>query len=74
MDKKALLAGLLRLAQALLEAWREARGRDVRRRARDDGAGLLLSQLRGGDSAPAGTDQPSEAGAERQGGAVDEQR
>ena len=68
---------ILQLVTALLEAVRRSRSRSVRRRAADDGAGVLLGQLNPGspDAADAaGADKPATSGTGRSSGGVDEQR
>ena len=73
MGWQGWITAILQLVNALLEAVRRSRSRSVRRRAADDGAGLLLGQLNPGSSDAGSTDEPATAGPERNAGRVDEQ-
>lgn len=74
MDWKTWLAALLQLAAALLEAVRASRDVRVRRRAADDGAGVLIAQLNPGSPDAADADKSATSGTRRSAGGVDEQR
>lgn len=73
MGWQGWITSILQLVTSLLGAARRSRSRSVRRRAADDGAGLLLGQLNPGSSDAADADKSATAGTERNAGRVDEQ-
>lgn len=74
MGWQGWITAILQLVTALLEAVRRSRSSSVRRRAADDGAGVLLGQLNPGSSDAADADKPATSGTGRSAGSVDEQR
>lgn len=74
MGWQGWITAILQLVTALLEAVRRSRSDAVRRRAADDGAGVLISQLNPGNSESASVDKLSTVETERDSRRVDEQR
>ena len=73
MGWQGWITAILQLVTSLLGAARRSRSRSVRRRAADDGAGVLLGQLNPGNSESASVDKLSTVGTERDSRRVDEQ-